>query len=127
MTLSLGLFLIALLALYCLSTTSISKEQQTALAQSYIQTIKYRNLVMDLGNGVKTNAQLTSPLYSTSINGLSEPAMCLAPIEAFLSIMPASSNFCISLPFFIIFGLLSTPSSIFNTASDSSAASSLEF
>ncbi|MRN62092.1 MAG: alpha/beta fold hydrolase, partial [Nitrosopumilales archaeon] len=27
----------------------------------YIQTIKYRNLVIDLGNGVKTNAQLTLP------------------------------------------------------------------
>ncbi|MGB7956294.1 MAG: hypothetical protein WCF23_20160 [Candidatus Nitrosopolaris sp.] len=25
----------------------------------YPQTIKYRNLVIDLGNGVKTNAQLT--------------------------------------------------------------------
>jgi hypothetical protein len=31
------------------------------LAQQYIQTIKYRNLVIDLGNGVKTNAQLTLP------------------------------------------------------------------
>lgn len=32
-----------------------------ALAQQYIQTIKHRNLVIDLGNGVKTNAQLTYP------------------------------------------------------------------
>jgi uncharacterized protein len=30
-------------------------------AQSDLQTIKYRNLVIDLGNGVKTNAQLTFP------------------------------------------------------------------
>ncbi|MFL6355911.1 MAG: alpha/beta hydrolase family protein, partial [Nitrososphaeraceae archaeon] len=30
-------------------------------AQSYLQTIKQRNLVIDLGNGVKTNAQLTYP------------------------------------------------------------------
>jgi uncharacterized protein len=30
-------------------------------AQSYLQTIKHRNLVIDLGNGVKTNAQLTLP------------------------------------------------------------------
>jgi uncharacterized protein len=56
---SIGLFLIGILALSCLSTT-ISK-QQTALAQQYIQTIKHRNLVIDLGNGVKTNAQLTLP------------------------------------------------------------------
>ena len=36
------------------------------MAQQYIQTIKYRNLdlgknYLDLGNGVKTNAQLTYP------------------------------------------------------------------
>ena len=31
------------------------------LAQQYISTIKYRNLVMELGNGVKTKAQLTYP------------------------------------------------------------------
>src|SRR4051794_16636191 len=33
----------------------------TVYAQSYVQTIKYRNLVIDLGNGVKTKAQLTYP------------------------------------------------------------------
>ena len=60
MTLSMGLFLIGILGLSCLST-SIFKQQNQALAQQYIQTIKYRNLVIDLGNGVKTNAQLTYP------------------------------------------------------------------
>jgi uncharacterized protein len=60
MTLSMGLFLIGILALSCLST-SIFKGQQSALAQQYIPTIKYRNLETDLGNGVKTNAQLTLP------------------------------------------------------------------
>jgi uncharacterized protein len=60
MTLSLGLLLIGILALSCLST-SIFKQQDQALAQQYIQTIKYRNLVIDLGNGVKTHAQLTLP------------------------------------------------------------------
>jgi hypothetical protein len=33
----------------------------TVYAQSYLQTIKYRNLVIDLGIGVKTSAQLTYP------------------------------------------------------------------
>jgi pimeloyl-ACP methyl ester carboxylesterase len=33
----------------------------TVYAQSYLQTIKYKNLVIDLGNGLKTNAQLTYP------------------------------------------------------------------
>ena len=42
-------------------SATISNEQQTALAQPYIQTIKHRNLVIDLGNRVKTNAQLTYP------------------------------------------------------------------
>ena len=32
-----------------------------ALAQSDIQTVKYRNLTIDLGNGVTTNAQLSYP------------------------------------------------------------------
>ena len=60
MTLSLGLFLIGIFGLSCLST-SIFKQQDHALAQQNIPTIKYRNLVIDLGNGVKTNAQLTLP------------------------------------------------------------------
>src|SRR5437588_9085453 len=59
MRLSMGLLLIGVLALSCLSTSF--KQQNQALAQQYIQTIKYRNLVIDLGNGVKTNAQLTLP------------------------------------------------------------------
>ena len=46
--------------LSCLST-SIFKQQNQALAQQSIQTIKYRNPVIDLGNGLKTNAQLTYP------------------------------------------------------------------
>jgi uncharacterized protein len=60
MTLSLGLLLMGIIALSCLST-SIFKQQDQALAQQYIQTITSRNLVIDLGNGVKTNAQLTVP------------------------------------------------------------------
>lgn len=63
MTLSLGLLLIGILGLSCLSTTGIFNQQQQnqALAQQYIPTIKYISLVIDLGNGVKTNAQLTYP------------------------------------------------------------------
>src|SRR6266540_6872597 len=57
---SLGLLLIATLTLSYLST-SIFKQQDGALAHQYIPTIKYRNLVIDLGNGLKTNAQLTYP------------------------------------------------------------------
>jgi uncharacterized protein len=39
----------------------------TVHAQSDLQTIKYRDLVIDLGNGVKTNTQLTIPAIG---NGL---------------------------------------------------------
>ena len=59
--LSLGLFLICILALSCLSTSIFNEQQDQALAQQYVQIIKSRNLVIDLGNGVKTNAQLTFP------------------------------------------------------------------
>ena len=59
-TLALGLFLIGTHGSSCLST-AFFKQQDHALAQQYIPTIKYRNLVIDLGNGVKTNAQLTLP------------------------------------------------------------------
>ncbi|MFZ0224772.1 MAG: hypothetical protein WAM42_24070 [Candidatus Nitrosopolaris sp.] len=55
-----GLLLIGILGLSCLSISTF-KQQNQALAQQYIQTIKYRNVVIDLGNGVKTNAQLTYP------------------------------------------------------------------
>jgi uncharacterized protein len=61
MTLSLGLLLIATLALSCISFASFKERNNEALAQPYIQTIKYRNLIIDLGNGVKTKAQLTYP------------------------------------------------------------------
>ncbi|MFY9796103.1 MAG: hypothetical protein WAJ93_10465 [Candidatus Nitrosopolaris sp.] len=55
-----GLLLIGILGLSCLSISTF-KQQNQALAQQYIPTIKYRNVVIDLGNGVKTNAQLTYP------------------------------------------------------------------
>jgi uncharacterized protein len=51
----LSLYAISFLV-YGSSTTSF-----VVYAQSDLQTIKYRNLVIDLGNGVKTNAQLTYP------------------------------------------------------------------
>ena len=50
-----------MLVLSCLSTSVFNLQQNQALAQQYIPTIKYRNLVIDLGKGVKTNAQLTYP------------------------------------------------------------------
>jgi len=59
--LSLGLILISILGLSCLSSAVFEERNTEALAQSYVQTTKYRNLVIDLGNGLKTKAQLTYP------------------------------------------------------------------
>jgi hypothetical protein len=52
-----------ILSLYAISflVYGTSAVKFTAYAQSYLQTIKYRNLVIDLGNEVETNAQLTYP------------------------------------------------------------------
>jgi uncharacterized protein len=52
-----------ILSLYAISflVYGTSAVKFTAYAQPYLQTIKHRNLVIDLGNGVKTNAQLTYP------------------------------------------------------------------
>jgi uncharacterized protein len=58
-TLVLGVLLTFILTLLYVAT--ISTELQSAQAQPYIQTVKHRNLVLDLANGVKTNAQLTIP------------------------------------------------------------------
>jgi predicted acyl esterase len=55
-----GLFLIGILGLSFLSV-SIFKQQNMVMAQQYIKTIKYRNLVINIGDGIKTNAQLTYP------------------------------------------------------------------
>ena len=59
-TLSFGLFLVITLVLSCLSTCALDL-QNRAQAQQYIPIVKYRNLAIDLGKGVKTNAQLTYP------------------------------------------------------------------
>lgn len=40
---------------------TLSNNNFTILAQQDLETIKYRNIVIDLGNGLKTNAQLTIP------------------------------------------------------------------
>jgi hypothetical protein len=54
------LILSIILSLYSLSLM-LTGNNFTILAQQDVETIKYRNMVIDLGNGVKTNAQLTIP------------------------------------------------------------------
>jgi alpha-beta hydrolase superfamily lysophospholipase len=49
------------LSLYSMSFLFYGGTTFTVHAQSDLQTVKYRNIVIDLGNGVQTNAQLTIP------------------------------------------------------------------
>jgi uncharacterized protein len=59
---SLGLLMVvAMFSLSILSNSTFSNYSTSALAQPFIQTIKHRDLVIDLGNGIQTNAQLTIP------------------------------------------------------------------
>ena len=57
----LGIFFGTLLILSAYLSLFDSSLFHDALAQSDIQTVKYRNLTLDLGNGVTTNAQLSYP------------------------------------------------------------------
>jgi uncharacterized protein len=42
-------------------SASTFRYSTSALAQPFIGTVKYRDLVIDLGNGIQTSAQLTIP------------------------------------------------------------------
>jgi pimeloyl-ACP methyl ester carboxylesterase len=60
--LSLGLLLIvAMFSSSILSNHTFNNYSTSVLAQPFIQTVKHRDLVIDLGNGIQTNAQLTIP------------------------------------------------------------------
>jgi uncharacterized protein len=56
---------------------SFSPYIKSSYAQAPVETIKSRNLVIDLDNGIKTNAQLTLPASSTTGNGRPYPGVCL--------------------------------------------------
>jgi len=60
--LSLGLLLVvATFSFSILSNSTFNNHSTTAIAQPFIETVKHRDLVIDLGNGIQTNAQLTTP------------------------------------------------------------------
>jgi uncharacterized protein len=52
---------VAMFSLSTLCNSSTFNYSTSALAQPFIQTVKHRDLVIDLGNGTQTNAQLTIP------------------------------------------------------------------
>jgi uncharacterized protein len=52
---------VAIFSLSILSNSNFNNYSTNALAQPSIETVKHRDIVIDLGNGVKTKAQLTIP------------------------------------------------------------------
>ena len=62
--LSLGLLIIVVAAIFSssiLSNPMFNNYLTSALAQPFVQTVNYRDLIIDLGNGIQTNAQVTIP------------------------------------------------------------------
>jgi pimeloyl-ACP methyl ester carboxylesterase len=61
----------------------------TVHAQSDLQTIKYRDMVIDLGNGLKTNAQLTIPAMGDG----PFPGVIIFPGSGAGSVLPPTSPY----------------------------------
>ena len=49
------------LSILIIAVSSLALSASVVHAQPYVETVKHRNLTIDLGNGLKTNAQLTIP------------------------------------------------------------------
>ena len=58
---SLGLLAVIVIFSLSMLNNSTLNYSINALAQPFIQTVKHRDLAIDLGNGIQTNAQLTIP------------------------------------------------------------------
>src|SRR5215211_1854919 len=58
---SLGLLAVIVIFSSTMLDNSTFNYSTSAIAQPFIQTVKHRDLVIDLGNGIQTNAQLTFP------------------------------------------------------------------
>src|SRR5215211_7120067 len=58
---SLGLLTVIVIFSSTMLDNSTFNYSTSAIAQPFIQTVKYRDLIIDLGNGIQTNAQLTLP------------------------------------------------------------------
>jgi hypothetical protein len=57
-------------------------------AQPYVETVKHRNLTIDLGNGLKTNAQLTVPAVGKG----QFPGVIIFPGAGAGSVLPPTSS-----------------------------------
>ena len=93
---------VATVALYSISF-AMSGNNFTLLAQQDLETKKYRNMVIDLGDGVKTEAQLTLPAVG---NG-PFPGVLLIPGSGTIDMNGSSSSETSSKPFWEISEYLS--------------------
>ncbi|HEU5119629.1 MAG TPA: hypothetical protein VFT71_01465 [Candidatus Nitrosocosmicus sp.] len=82
------LILSIIISLYSLSFILFGNNF-TILAQQDLETIKYRDLVIDLGNGLKTNAQLTIPAVGEG----PFPGVVIFPGAGAGSVLPPTSTY----------------------------------
>ena len=83
-------------SLFALSFSFISQltlHQHTTVIEAYaqpnVETVKYRNLTIDLGNGLKTNAQLTIPAVGEG----PFPGVIIFPGAGAGSVLPPTSPY----------------------------------
>ena len=81
------IFLLSL-SLYSISSV-LSGNNLTVLAQQDLETVKYRDLIIDLGNGLKTNAQLTIPAVGEG----PFPGVVIFPGSGGSSVLPPTSPY----------------------------------
>ena len=82
------LILSIIISLYSLSFILFGNNF-TILAQQDLETIKYRDLVIDLGDGIKTNAQLTIPAVGEG----PFPGVVIFPGAGAGSVLPPTSPY----------------------------------
>ena len=90
---SITIIAVFLFAMLISSLSEYTLDHHTALndvyAQPYVETVKYRNLTIDLGNGLKTNAQLTIPAVGEG----PFPGVIIFPGAGPYSVLPSTSPY----------------------------------
>ena len=90
---SITIIAVFLFAMLISSLSEYTLDHHTAVndvyAQPYVETVKYRNLTIDLGNGLKTNAQLTIPAVGEG----PFPGVIIFPGAGPYSVLPSTSPY----------------------------------
>jgi hypothetical protein len=77
------------LSILIIAVSSSALSASVVHAQPYVETVKHRNLTIDLGNGLKTNAQLTIP----AIGKGPFPGVIIFPGAGGGSVLPPTSPY----------------------------------